>query len=60
VAGAIINQPQVHESRIIVIQNIFKSMELGSQLGPQSRHICSSTQTKNKEPEGYSHPHTTS
>jgi hypothetical protein len=34
-------------------------MELESQLGPQSRHIRSSIQTKSKEPEGYSHPDTT-
>ncbi len=37
VAGVIINQPQEHESRILVVQNRFKGMELGSQLGPQSR-----------------------
>jgi hypothetical protein len=35
-------------------------MELGSQLGPQSQQICSFIQTRSKEPEGYSHPHTTS
>jgi hypothetical protein len=34
-------------------------MELESQLGPQSRHIRSSIQTRSKEAEGYSHPHTT-
>jgi hypothetical protein len=27
-----------------MVQNRFKGMELGSQLGPQSRHICSSIQ----------------
>jgi hypothetical protein len=32
-------------------------MELGSQLGPQSRHIHPFIHIKNKEPEGYSHPH---
>ncbi len=60
VAGIIIDQPQEQESRIHVIQNRFKGMELGSQLGPQSRQIRLSIQTKSKKPEGYSHSHTTS
>jgi hypothetical protein len=32
-------------------------MELGSQLGPQSRHIHPFIHIKNREPEGCSHPH---
>jgi hypothetical protein len=40
-----------------VVQNKLKNMELGNQLGPESRHICSSIHTKRRELEGYSHPH---
>jgi hypothetical protein len=36
VAGALMDQPQEQESRIPIIYNKFRSMELGSQLGPQS------------------------
>jgi hypothetical protein len=53
------DQPQDQESRILVIQNRCRGMELGSQLGAQSQQICPSIQTMSKEPEGYSHPHTT-
>jgi len=60
VAKMLIDQPHDHESRIFVVQNIFRSMELGNQLGPQSQQIPSSIQTWNKKPEGYSHPHMTS
>jgi hypothetical protein len=41
------DQPQDHESWILVVQNKFRGMELGSQLGPQSWQICPSIQTKN-------------
>jgi len=34
VVGALIDQPQDHESGIHVVQNKFKGMELESQLGP--------------------------
>jgi hypothetical protein len=38
---------------------MFRGMELGNQLGPPSRQICPSIQTKSKELNGYSHPHIT-
>jgi hypothetical protein len=50
VAKMLIDQPHDHESRIFVVQNIFRSMELGNQLGPQSRQIPLSIQTKSKKP----------
>jgi len=53
------DQPHEKELKILVIQNKLKGMELGSQLRPQSRHICPYIQTKNKKPEGYSYPHST-
>jgi hypothetical protein len=31
------DQPQEQESRIFIIQNKFRGMELGIQLGPQSQ-----------------------
>ncbi len=34
-------------------------MELGGQLGLQSRHICQSIQFRSRAPEVYSHPHST-
>ncbi len=36
VVGALVDQSQDQEPRIFVVQNKLKSMELGSQLGPQS------------------------
>jgi len=57
VVGTLIDQPQEQESRIVIVHNRFRGMELENQLGPQSRQICSSIQTKSREPEGYSHPH---
>jgi hypothetical protein len=36
VARASIDQPQEHELEIPIVQNIFKGMELGIQLGPWS------------------------
>jgi hypothetical protein len=34
VFGALMDQPQEHESGTLIVQNRFRSMELGSQLGP--------------------------
>jgi hypothetical protein len=36
VEGTLMDQPHEHELRILVVHNGFKSMELGSQLGPQN------------------------
>jgi hypothetical protein len=33
------DQPHEQESRIRVVQNRFRSIELGNQLGPQNRQI---------------------
>jgi hypothetical protein len=52
------DQPQDKKLGIHVVQNRFRSMELGSQLGPQSRQIRSYIQTRNRKPKGYSHPQT--
>jgi hypothetical protein len=60
VAQALIDQPQEQESGILVIQNIFRNMELGSQLGPWNQQINSFIQTISRELEGHSHPHMTS
>jgi hypothetical protein len=37
VVGALMDQPQEQELGFLVVQNKFRSMELGSQLGPHSR-----------------------
>ncbi len=58
VAGALMDQPHEQKLGILVVHNKFRGMELGSQLGPQNRHICPFIKTKNRKPEGYSHPHT--
>jgi len=34
VARTLMDQPQEQESGILVVQNILRNMELGSQLGP--------------------------
>jgi hypothetical protein len=57
VVGTLIDQPHEWELGIPIIQNSFKDMELGSQLGPQNQHIRSFIWTKSKKLEGYSHPH---
>jgi len=41
------DQSQEQEAKILLIYNRLRSMELGSQLGLQSQHICPSTQIKN-------------
>ncbi len=57
VARTLVDQSQDQEPRLFVIHNRLRGMELGGQLGPQSRHICPSIQFKNKTPKVYSHPH---
>jgi hypothetical protein len=57
VVGILIDQPLEQESWILVVQNVFRGMELGSQLGLHSQYICPSIETNNRELEGYSHPH---
>jgi hypothetical protein len=49
VARALMDQTQAHEPIIFIVQNKLKGMELGSQLGPQSRQIHSSVQIKSKK-----------
>jgi hypothetical protein len=51
------DQSQEHELGILVVQNILKHMELGSQLGLQSQQIHLSIHVKIKELEMYAHPH---
>jgi hypothetical protein len=57
VARTLMDQPQEHVLRILVIQNKLKSMELGRQLGPQSCQIHPSIQTKSRNLEVYSYLH---
>jgi hypothetical protein len=37
VAGTLMDQPHEHELGIPIVQNKFRGMELGSQLGPHNR-----------------------
>jgi hypothetical protein len=53
------DQPNEHEPKIPRVQNKWRGMELGSQLGPQSWQIQPFIQTKSRELEVYSHPHST-
>jgi len=48
VGGALMDQPQEQELGILIVQSRFRGMELGSQLGPQSRQIRPSIQTRTK------------
>jgi hypothetical protein len=57
VARALMDQSQDQEPKILLIQNRLRGMELGGQLGPQSRHIHPSIQFRNKIPKVYPHPH---
>ncbi len=56
-ARTLMDQPHVHEPIIHVLQNKLRGMELGSQLGPQSRQIHPSIQTRSIKLKVYSHPH---
>ncbi len=58
-ARTLIDQSLKQEPRILIVYNIFKGMELGGQLGPQSQQVCPSIMFKIKVPEVYSYPHST-
>ncbi len=57
--GTLMNQPQERELEIPIIQNRSKGMELGNQLRLHSQQICPYVHIRSKEPEVYSHPHST-
>jgi len=53
VAGALMDQTQAQEPKMLVVYNRLKGMELGSQLGPQSQKIHPYVHIRNKEPKVY-------
>jgi hypothetical protein len=59
VAKVLMDQTQAHELKQFIVYNKLRGMELGSQLGPQSRQIHSSIQIRSRKPKVYSHPHST-
>jgi hypothetical protein len=50
VAGALMDQTQAHEPKILVVQNRLRGIELGNQLRPHSRHIHPSIHNRSREP----------